>query len=861
MTWDEAFRAGTRTAGGKGWNLGRLSRYGFPVPDGFVVSADAYREFMGAGALKRLSGEFAGIGAAEASGADVSARLQMLRTSMEAASLPAGLVDALRQSLIGSGLDNVPVAVRSSATAEDGGSTSFAGVHRSVLDVRGLDAVLRALREVWASLWTPQALAYRRRFLVPDPDVACAVAVCRMVGAQSAGVAFTCDPRTGRRDAIAISAARGAGEAVVSGAVNPEEITIALSHLGLSVESRSGPATLDDAQSLALARLALCVTWALGDGQDPQDVEWVFDGKRFHVLQARPVTRVPRVTFPGAAHLPTVWSNANIRDAVPMVLTTLSWSCILNALRFMMWAYPNKVGYPIPPGMEVVRRFGGRGYFDVTSLMWSFWDCFGVSPEESGRSMGGHQENVPVPAGNPLRGRKGWGRIMRLMKAVRVLLKLPRTVPPEIDKVFRLSKELLGVDVSPLSNAGLLALLERISLVQVAFGEPFMLTASALAWQSELEKLFEKLSPGRGIAIASALVAGSGAVVSANQGTRLFDVADAARRDPAALEWLRSGTGDWKSLPEASPFRQEFARFLADFGHRGVYEVEIATPRWNEDPSWLLEQVRAILDGQGRRPDDAARERRTAAEREARSLTFFRRPQVKWLVKRAREGAAMRERAKSALVAQVEPLRHALLEVGRRLVAAKLVDSPLDVFHLAWPEVESWLRGEWDGRGARARVADRKARMARWEKEAPPDVIHADGSAPAARPVPAKSAQGGNLLKGLAVSSGRVSGRACVVRHPAEGARLKQGDILVAPSTDPGWTPLFLRASAVVMETGGMLSHGAIVAREYGLPAVVNIPGLLGQVRDGQDLDVDGDAGTVTLSPSKNPAGQAASAE
>ncbi len=846
LTWEEAFRAGPRHAGGKGWNLGRLARYGFPVPDGFVLPADAYREFMGSGALKRMSGEFAGTGAAEAQSARAAAGLQMLRASIEAAPLPAGVVDALRQSLVRCGLDAVPVAVRSSATAEDGGSTSFAGVHRSILDIRGLDAVARAVREVWASLWTPQALAYRRRFLVPDADVACAVVVCRMVGAQSAGVAFTCDPRTGRRDAITISAARGAGEAVVSGAVNPEEITVALTHLGLSVESRSGPSTLDDARTLVLARLALCVAWALGDGQDPQDVEWVFDGKRFHVLQARPVTRLPRVVFAGAAHLATVWSNANIRDAVPMVLTTLSWSCILNALRFMMWTFPAIVGYPIPPGLEVVRRFGGRGYFDVTSLLWSFWDCFGVAPEESSRGMGGHQEMIPVPAGNPFRGRKGWGRIVRTIRAMRVLLRLPRTVPPEIDRVFRVSKELLAVDAAALSPAGLLDLLERISLVQVAFGEPFMLTASGLAWQSELEKLLLKLSPGRGIAIANALAAGSGAVVSANQGTRLFDVADAARRDSAALEWLKSGSADWKSLPEASPFRQEFARFLDDFGHRAVYEVEVATPRWNEDPSWLLEQVRAILAGQGKRPDEAARERRAAAEREVRSLTLLRRPQIGWLAKRARIAAAMRERAKSALVAQVEPLRHALLEVGRRLASAKLVDTATDVFHLAWPEIESWLRGEWDGRGARALVADRKAQMAAWEKKPPPDVIHGDGSVP--RPVAAKFTGSGNQLKGLAVSSGRASGRACVIRHPAEGARLKQGDVLVAPSTDPGWTPLFLRASAVVMETGGMLSHGAIVAREYGLPAVVNIPGVLGLIKDGQPLEVDGDSGTIALS-------------
>lgn len=833
LDWSGAFRAGPRQAGGKGWNLGRLARYGFPVPDGFVVGADAYRAAMAGGALKRLAGE-----AADAEG------LQRLRLSIEAAPLPAGVADGVRGALDRAGLATIPVAVRSSATAEDGGSTSFAGIHRSVLGVSGPDAVLRAIREVWASLWTPQAIAYRRRFLIADADCACAVVVCRMLRAESAGVAFTCDPRSGRRDIIAISAARGAGEAVVSGAVNPEEISVALTPTGFAVESRSGPPALDEAQTMALARLAHRVAWALGDGQDPQDVEWLHDGARFHVVQARPVTRPPRVALPGSAHLPVVWSNANIRDAVPFVMTAMAWSCILNALRFMMWTPAATIGYPVPPGMEVVRRFGGRGYFEVTSLQWGFYDCFGALPAEVNRSMGGHQEPIPVPQGSPFRGRRGLARLWRLLKAMRQLLGLRRWVPAEIEKVFRQSKELLAADWRALDDAQVLALLERLTKLQVAYGQPFMLTSSGLAWQGELEKLLEKLAPGRGIPLASALIAGSGTVVSAQHGSRLFDVADAARSDPAAIEWLKAGRSDWSSLPETSPFRRELARFLADFGHRAVYEAEVASPRWNEDPSWLLDQVRAILSGLGRRPDEAARARREAAEREVRGLTLWRRPGIGWLVKRAREAAALRERAKSALVAQVEPMRRALLEVGRRLVERGVAPAPDDVFDLAWPEMEALLRGEWDGRGLRALVADRKAQRERWEGMAAPDVIRADGAAAApARP----AAAGKGQMAGMAASPGRASGPACVVRHPSEGGKLRQGDVLVAPSTDPGWTPLFLRASAVVMETGGMLSHGAIVAREYGLPAVVNIPGLLGRVRDGERLDVDGDAGTVTV--------------
>jgi pyruvate,water dikinase len=826
LSEDAAFHAGPRVAGGKGWNLGRLARYGFPVPDGFVLAADAYRAVMRA--------------------VDV-VRPEDVHDALRKTSLPGEIADALDAGLHAMKLRNAAVAVRSSATAEDGRAASFAGVHASVLDVRGTDAALDAVRTVYASLWTPQALAYRRRFRIADDDVACAVVVCRMVPARAAGVAFTCDPKTGRRDLVVINAAAGRGDAVVSGAVTPEEIGVALAMHGLAIESRTGPRVLDDAQALALTRLAIRVAAALGDSQDPQDIEWAFDGERFHLLQARPVTRVPTVAFPGAEHLPVVWSSANIKDAVPFVPTTMAWTCIQPALRFMLWTYPEAVGYRVPKGTEVVRRFGGRAYFDATALQWMYYDCFGVAPVETNRSMGGHHAELAIPDTHPLRGRAGRRRLGRRLRAVRLLQRLPKTLPAIIDGVFRDSKALMSVDVAALSNAQLLEQFELISRQQLAYGGPFILAAASLAWHNELEKALDALAPGRGIALASALVAGSGDVVSAAHGVRLFDVADAVADDPAARAWMDRDPFDssgWRALPEASPFRRALRDFLAEFGHRAVYEAELATPRWNEDPAWLIEQVRAIRAGHGRQPQNFARERRAGAERDVRTLTWLRRPYLAWLTRRAREAGALRERAKSALVVQLEPLRRALLEVGRRLVAAGIATAPDDVFHLASSDVEAWLRGDWDGHGLRALVADRKAQTAAWEGEHPPDVIRADGGAVARAPI-APRGDGGAVLIGLAVSGGRASGPACVIRHPADGHRLRQGDVLVAPSTDPGWTPLFLRASAIVVEVGGMLSHGSIVAREYGLPAVVNVPGLLEVVKNGDALIVDGDTGTI----------------
>jgi pyruvate,water dikinase len=372
-----------------------------------------------------------------------------------------------------------------------------------------------------------------------------------------------------------------------------------------------------------------------------------------------------------------------------------------------------------------------------------------------------------------------------------------------------------------------------------------------------LRSLLEWLFPGRGTAMLNALSAGSGGVTSAEHGYRLEEVAAAARDDADARAYLADANANphgWRQFPAGSPFRTALERFLADFGHRALYEAEISNPRWNDDPSFLLDEVRRRLEGEAL-PDRraAARATRQAAEAELRRRTWLLRPLLRALLKRHRLGQASREAAKSTIVALFEPVRLIGLEIGHRLAVAGQLDDPEQIFDLAYPDIEAYLLGEWDGRGARERSAAARARAAAWMKETPPEVIivAVDG-----RPVRQASGvrgqepggnESGQELRGVGVAAGRAAGAARVVCHPREAHCLQNGEVLVAPSTDPGWTPLFLRASAVVMETGGYLSHGAIVAREYGIPAVVNIPGLLDRVRDGQHLLVDGDAGKVIL--------------
>jgi pyruvate,water dikinase len=838
------------------------------MPAGGVLAAEAYVRFLETDPLPQLRAEVASVRLEGAADADVAAKLERLRTAIRATALPIEVVDAVRAFLITTKLDTVPIAVRSSATAEDSAAASFAGIHQSVLNVRGPEAVLEAIKACYASLWTPQALAYRRRLGLADAAVACAVVLCAMVGGpggvpRAAGVAFTCEPRTGRREETTISAVPGLGEALVSGRVNPEEITVEPVRGNVQVTRRAGKdgRVLSDEEALRLARLVGRVGWALGDGQEPQDVEWVYDGTRFWLVQARPVTRLPYPTFPEIASLPVIWSNTNLGEVIPGVPSTLAWSLIQTILRGILFASPEAAGYPLPQGLEVVRRFSGRLYFDLSTLQWVFYDSFGLLPAGVNRSLGGHQPEIPVPPGSPFRGRHGWRRLRANFALLRLFFWVGRTLARTMAKVQAEARRLKAMDFARQDSACLLATW-RTFRYNWGLGQKFQLAnAAAGGWHATFHGLLAWRFPGRGEALATALLAGTGGVTTAEQGYRLYDLAAAARRDPAAREWLNQVPHDphgWRQLPDDSPFRSGMAAFLEEFGHRATYETDIANPRWNEDPSYLLDQVRFLLAaGEGASPRESARSRRRSAEEELTRRTFFLRPLLRWLAGRARKAMALREASRSALVSLWEPMRYLILEIGRHLTAAGTLDDPKDVFHLTWLDLEAFLLGEWDGTGARELAADRQERDAHWRKVEPPNVLVLDAEGrPATLPTnsasvrpqsPPPSSSSRRVLTGVSVAAGRASGPARLLRHPSEGVRLRPGDILVAPSTDPGWTPLFLRASALVMEVGGHLSHGAIVAREYGIPAVVNVPGLFAAVRDGQRLSVDGDTGRVEL--------------
>jgi pyruvate,water dikinase len=327
------------------------------------------------------------------------------------------------------------------------------------------------------------------------------------------------------------------------------------------------------------------------------------------------------------------------------------------------------------------------------------------------------------------------------------------------------------------------------------------------------------------------------------------ELAETARGDAVARQFLAGENYcplRWeKELPEESPFKQAFQKFLAEYGHRGVYEMDIINPRWREDPSYPLNVIRSTMETADLGKIRARQKEKAAAVwREInQQVPFYRRGSINRFLKQAAKGMGTKEMSKSVLVKISALMRSVFNEMGRRLAEREILASSADIYHCTCAEIFSILQGDWDGRGLDILVAERQARRKEMEALAPPDII-IDETPQFAEP----AARGqGNALTGIGVAAGRSSGAAKIIYHPDEGEKLLAGDVLVAPSTDPGWTPLFLRASAIVGETGGVGSHGAIVAREYGIPAVLNIPGVLKIIKDGQSITVDGDEGKVYL--------------
>lgn len=849
---DRRFDLSPALVGGKAAGLGRLSAAGYPVPPGFVITADAFRAFARHNALEDDLGRVLG-GRGPAETAEVVAK------RLEAGSFPEDLRTAIARAFetLSQRLHAPLVAVRSSATDEDGRSSSFAGQHATSLNVRGLDAVIDAARRGFASLLASGALEYRRALRSSDALPAMAIIVQAMVPAEVSGVLFTTDPVSGSRDVAVLNVASGLGEALVSGRVTPDHYTIARATLQITSRDVSHVRALSDDHITALTKLGLAIEGLLGA---PQDIEWAHLEGRSWILQSRPITGIAENApgwsseFDTKADPQTVWTSTNIQEVLPGLLSPLTWSFLREDFERYTREALRRLGLKPAAKDPLVGAFYQRAFLNLT-----------LAQEIGGRTATadkhylGDEENAQRVKPGALSQLK---LAAALPKSLACFARLDRTV----SGVDRLAAECERADEEKSNDErsleDLVALERKMTEVVRVQGAAHVLTSIysgamfailgklCVQWlgdtNGELQgRLSQGLSGMDSATPAHELWALSRVVLAADMLRRCFSSRDprAIDRELAALEG-----------PEVELFRRRLREFMSRHGHHSVAEMEIAQRAWEEDPATIFAMIRNYLEaGDERSP--AAIESRCKADREEATrdaldrLGFAKRALFRYLLGKSQKWIRTREHTKSLLIRAMNRRRRLIRAIAKHLLDKGRIRDVRDVDHLTWDEVVSLASGAGDrvqllGVVDRRRIEEKRNRQVEL-----PESFSGRPSPLRAEPVPARGHDGGARLEGIPVSRGTVTGRARVVMDPREEGWIEPGEILVAPITDAGWTPLFTVAAGLVVDIGGALSHGSTVAREYGLPAVVNVKIATRLIRTGDLVTVDGTQGVVWLSP------------
>lgn len=880
-------------AGGKAANLGAMLHAGLPVPGGFCVTTAAFRLWFEGSATAAALLERIGRLAPDAR-QEMQAGAALLRQALGAAAAPASVQQSLGAVVEREGAE-VSWAVRSSATAEDMPEASFAGQHDSWLNVRGREAVVEAVRRCWLSLFADRAVLYRQKNGIPHSTVAMAVVVQRMVPAEVSGVMFTADPLTGDPTRLVIEGVRGLGEALVSGKVSPDRLVLdkvtlrvverncarqEAPSLGNETQERglSSPPSAAAGQTGEVPRRESCLTDTtvrrlaeLGRGAErlfggPQDIEWAASAGQVFLLQSRPITALR----PAREAEPEIWTNANVMEALPEVVTPMSWSVMQVLLNDFLYPVMRRLGLDTErrPLMELV---AGRAYLNLRSVIALVQKAAGpismdMDPADVTVAFGGQYaglEKALPPDSFRTRGSLGLSALWRLTKLSGWLL--PGLIGQQglLDRWGqRVFGDLAHTPPASLSDEQLAdhpAALLRLAVAgegDRTWAAAIWMAAGAVAGTMALFHFARKWLGDSDRSLANRLLAGAGGMNSAENGLELLRLAAWARPHAelklALLEPVPFAALEPKlaKVPQGPEFRERWRTFMDRHGHQARGGMDVFQPRWSEMPDFVLDMLRVYLRFD-QMSDPLAAQARQRREREvllADCRQRLRHPLKRWfcmfLVRASRRGLAQRENVKNEGVRLVAIVRRAVMEAGRRLAERGVLHEREDAFFLRLEELGPVCRGRptFD---VTTEIAARKTEYTRHQLLHPPPVIVGRYDPAACEPEAAGPPT--RTLQGLAVSPGLVTGRARVILQADAAERVEPGEVLVAPYTDPGWTPYFLAAAAIVVDVGGLLSHGSVVAREYGLPAVVNVGPATKLIKTGQRLQVDGNRGVVTI--------------
>ena len=930
------------SAGGKGLNLGRLARLGYPVPPGFVVLTPLYRLFVQTNQMDgRIASRLEALAGSE-NPAELESASFEIRAWFDSGTLPPEITAALLDAY--AALGRPPVAVRSSATAEDLPDLSFAGQQDTFLNVIGEQSLLSAVVRCWSSLWTARAIAYRlRNTLAAQDDLALAVVVQEMVQSQAAGVMFTANPLTGLRSEVVIEAAFGLGEALVSGQVDPDQYLVsclppsgppspssapppssAASSILFHITSRKlgsktlalhpapqggvQPQTLPTPSIQALPDEHIQTLAALGwqvaqDFASPQDIEWAFSAGNLYLLQSRPITSLYPLPS-GALHLQSalhldssqpinaphpasplqVWGSFGAFQGMLDPMTPFG----RDAISAIGATVANYLGWHI--SIKEQKAFvmaGERLFVNLTSLVRNRLGRKVLMGALSIVEAGLLQVIQPVLDDPRLAPGK---QVMRPVTALR----LARLVIPTLARMLRTlanpdaarQRAMAGAEQLfteyQQKNQSVETLAQHMALIWDIYhrmpifmiGRMVPCFAPGMAMLNMLNRLAGGVEDGARLVME--VTRGLPYNVTTQMDLALWETARQIQHDSASAAHFADHSAaqladDYQLGLLPAVAQASVAAFLERYGVRGVGEIDIGRTRWREDPTAVMQSLLSYLhikdeqrapDAVFARGEEAAR---LAIDRLAEQVRrtpggWLKARLVRWAAYRVRTLAGLREMPKFLIVRLMGFLRHNLLRFGRGLVEQGVLDEPQDIFffHLfeieeiaAWQSADgAWcLVGPFAGlspQEARRRVIERKQRFALEKRRRQvPRLLLSDGRAFYEGVSQASTGAAGSIC-GSPVSPGLVEGRVQVVFDPHQ-TQLAPGDILVCPGTDPAWTPLFLAAGGLVMEVGGMMTHGSVVAREYGIPAVVGVSQATQRLHTGQRIRLDGSTGTITL--------------
>ncbi len=859
-------RTKLETAGGKAANLGELCRVeGVQVPQGFCVTAEAYKKITESNT--ELDGLLDGLSLLKAGErVEISKVSSKIRTTIESIHIPAEIADEVVAYLTKLG-EKDAYAVRSSATAEDLPSASFAGQQDTYLNIIGEEAILQHISRCWASLFSDRAVTYRIQNGFDHRKVYLSVIVQKMVFPQAAGILFTADPVTGNRKVSSIDAGFGLGEALVSGLVNADNYKVrdgrivdkkvaakklaiyALKDGGTGEEAieagRQNMPALTDEQVVQLESIGRKIEAHFGQ---PQDIEWCLANGVFYIVQSRPVTTlypIPEANDRENRVYVSVGHQQMMTD--PMKPLGISvW--MLTGTRPMFKTGGGRLFVDITTGMSTAA--GRQNLLDVLGHSDPLIKDALMTIIERDDFIKQAPDNQSQPG--PVKSHKGMSAADILAEAgddPKIVTDLINSSKASVSSLKQNIQTKSGTDVFDCILDDMQQRRQRASDMNNL--NVIMAAIHASAWLNE--KMNDWLGEKNAADTLTLSVPNN---ITSEMGIELLEVADAIRPYPQIIEYLQQVKDDG-FLDELVQFeggqqvRDTIACYLDKYGMRCAGEIDITRIRWSEKPATLvpviLSNIKNLEPGAGKRKFEQGRQE--ALKKEKDLLARLKQlpegeqkaAETKQMIHLVRNFIGYREYPKYDIVSRYFIYKQALLKEAERLVQAGIIHDKEDIYYLGFEELREVARTR---KVDYSLIDKRKEEYKLYEKLTPPRVITSDGEIVTGRykreDLPA------GAIAGLAVSSGIIEGRARVIVN-MEDADLEEGDILVTSFTDPSWTPLFVSIKGLVTEVGGLMTHGAVIAREYGLPAVVGVEQATAIIKDGQRIRVNGTDGYVQL--------------